>query len=121
MVDYFQAGLDLVSSPVADSTRRAILGTIAVTSATVTEIARPFPISVNAISKHLMVVVRAGLIRREIIERKLYCALEAPPLPQASAWLEHYGRFWELRLDKLEEFLVGKQQNSAATVLGDKT
>jgi len=55
------------------------------------------------------------------IERKLYCALEAPPLPQASAWLEHYGRFWELRLDKLEEFLVGKHQNSAATVLGDRT
>jgi DNA-binding transcriptional ArsR family regulator len=110
MVDHLQPELDLVFSAVADPIRRAILGTIATKPATVTEIARPFPVSLNAISKHLMVLERAGLIQREIIGREHYCALQAQPLRQANAWLEHYRRFWELRLDKLEEFLIRKQR-----------
>jgi DNA-binding transcriptional ArsR family regulator len=113
MVDHSRAELDLVFSAVADPIRRAILGTIANRPTTVSEIARPFPVSLNAISKHLRVLERSGLLRRQIIGREHYCALQAQPLRYATAWLEHYRQFWELRLDALEKFLIRKQHSAA--------
>lgn len=101
MVDRFDPGLSAVFAAVADPTRRAILAALAGKSSTVTEIAEPFSTSLNAISKHIRILERAGLIRREIIGREHHCSLEAKPLRGAMAWLEHYRRFWEIRLDLL--------------------
>jgi DNA-binding transcriptional ArsR family regulator len=112
MVEY-SAGpgkLDLVFAAVSDPTRRAILAQLRRKPSTVTELARPFPVSLNAVSKHVMVLERAGLIRREIRGREHHCALVAKPLQEATEWLQHYRRFWEVRLDALEEFIVSKKK-----------
>jgi DNA-binding transcriptional ArsR family regulator len=107
MVEYRQ-DLDAVFAAVADPTRRAILATLAQSPATVTEIARPFPVSLNAISKHLMVLERAGLIRRKVIGREHHCSIEPKRLRQAAAWFDHYRVFWEERLEALERHLVAR-------------
>ena len=109
MVEYMQAArLDNVFSALADPTRRAILQALARRPATINEIAEPFPVSLNAVSKHVMVLERAGLLRREIRGREHHCRIEAHPLADANAWLEHYRRFWELRLDALEVYVAQK-------------
>jgi DNA-binding transcriptional ArsR family regulator len=89
----------------ADPTRRAILGRLAEGEATVNELAEPFPISVQAISKHLKVLERAGLIRRGRTAQLRPSRLRAGPLGEASEWLEGYRRFWESGFDRLEERL----------------
>src|SRR5215471_10487247 len=101
MVEYSK-NLDAVFAAVSDPTRRAILAALARKSATVTEIARPFPVSLNAISKHLIVLERAGLVRRQVIGREHHCSFDPRPLREAAAWFEHYRRFWGDRLDSLE-------------------
>jgi len=107
MVEY-RRDLDAVFAAVADPTRRAILATLTRKPATVTEIARPFPVSLNAISKHLMVLERAGLIRRKVIGREHHCSIEPKRLRQAAAWFDYYRIFWEERLDALEHHLVAR-------------
>ena len=89
MVEYSSVTLNAVFHALADPTRRAILQTLRRAPATVTEIARPFPVSLNAISKHIVVLERAGLINRVIQGQKHRCHLAAGPLQQATAWLEH--------------------------------
>ena len=108
MVEYIQASLNRVFSAVADPTRRAILRALANNPATVTEIAKPFPVSLNAVSKHVMVLERAGLIRREIQGRQHLCTLDPRPLRDATAWLDHYRQFWDMRLDALERYVARK-------------
>jgi DNA-binding transcriptional ArsR family regulator len=108
MVEYSPAALDRVFSAVSDATRRAILETLAKKPATITEIATPFPVSLNAVSKHVMVLERAGLIRREIHGREHLCWLEPQPLREATAWLDHYRQFWNVRLDALEKYVAQK-------------
>src|SRR6516225_10747215 len=109
MVEHSQASeLDLVFSALSDPTRRAILRTLALRPATINEIARPFPVSLNAISKHVMVLERAGLVRREIKGREHHCWIEPRPLRDANTWLEHYRQFWGQRLDDLEPY-VGRK------------
>jgi DNA-binding transcriptional ArsR family regulator len=110
MVERENAALDRVFLAVADPTRRAILAALSHGPATVTKIARPFPVSLNAISKHVKTLERAGLIRREVIGREHYCSLRATPLRQARAWLDHYREFWEVRLDALERHLLGRRK-----------
>lgn len=105
MVEYQSATLDHVFAAMADPTRREILATLARKPATIGEIARPFKISLNAVSKHIKTLERAGLIRRQVIGRKHYCHLEPRPLRQARAWLEHHRAFWESRLDALERHI----------------
>ena len=105
---YSSAELDRVFSALADPTRRAILSALSRRSATINEIARPFPVSLNAISKHVMVLERAGLVRREIKGREHHCWIEPRPLRHANTWLEHYRQFWEQRLDALERY-VGRK------------
>jgi len=109
MVEYQSGELDRVFRAVADPTRRAILQKLRAGPAKVTEIASPFGVSLNAVSKHLFVLERAGLIERNIRGREHYCHLLAGPLEQAAAWLNHYREFWELRLDALEEHLGAKR------------
>ena len=113
MVEYQTQALDRVFAAVADPTRRAILDVLARGPATVTEIAHPFPVSLNAISKHIKTLERAGLIRREVVGREHYCHLEPRPLRRASAWLEHQRAFWEDRLDALERHVVARRKRDA--------
>jgi DNA-binding transcriptional ArsR family regulator len=109
MVEYSQpAELDSVFSALADPTRRAILRALTERTATINEIARPFAISLNAISKHVMVLERAGLVHREIKGREHHCWIDPRPLGEANAWLEHYRQFWEQRLDALQVYVARK-------------
>ena len=113
MVEYQQTtGLDRVFSALADPTRRAILRALTQSPSTITEIARPFPISFNAVSKHVMVLERAGLVHREIKGREHYCWIDPDPLAEANLWLEHYRRFWEQRLDALQVYVAHKFKSS---------
>jgi DNA-binding transcriptional ArsR family regulator len=91
----------------ADPTRRAILGRLAEGEATVNELAEPFPVSLQAISKHLKVLERAGLITRGRTKQLRPSRLQAKPLEEADAWLEDYRRFWEGGFDRMQERLNG--------------
>ena len=113
MVEYSRsAELDRVFSALADPTRRAILRRLTHRPATINEIAEPFRVSLNAISKHLKALERAGLLRREIRGREHHCWIEPRPLRQADEWLEYYRQFWEQRMDALEAYVVRKYQAS---------
>jgi DNA-binding transcriptional ArsR family regulator len=89
----------------ADPTRRAILARLASGQRSVTELARPFDMTLPAISKHLKVLERAGLIARGRAAQWRPCRLEAAPLKDAADWIEHYRRFWEESFDRLDEYL----------------
>ena len=89
-------------SALADPTRRAILGRLAEGEATVNELAKPFPISVQAVSKHLKVLERAGLITRGRTAQLRPSRLEGAPLAEAAEWLQRYRRFWGAAFDRLE-------------------
>lgn len=97
--------LDRTFSALADPTRRAILRRLAAGEATVQELAKPFPISQPAISKHLKVLERAGLITRGRRAQWRPAELRAETLGDAADWLEQYRRLWEGRLDRLDEYL----------------
>src|SRR6202049_426321 len=90
----------------ADPTRRAILARLASGEASVTELAEPFEMSMPAISKHLKVLERAGLIARGREAQWRPCRLEAAPLKDVAGWLEHYRRFWEQSFERLDEYLL---------------
>src|SRR5438445_6882123 len=97
--------LSTTFAALADPTRRAILARLASGVASVTELGEPFAMSLPAISKHLKVLERAGLIARGREAQWRPCRLEARPLKRAADWLEHYRRFWEKSLDRLERYL----------------
>ena len=94
----------------ADPTRRAILARLASGEASVSDLAKPFAISQPAISKHLKVLERAGLITRSREAQYRPCRLEPQALKRVDEWLEEYRRLWEARLDRLEEYLSKLQQ-----------
>ena len=96
----------------ADPTRRAILGRLAEGEATVGELAEPFPISSQAVSKHLKVLEAAGLITRGRTAQLRPSRLQAAPLQDAVDWLETYRRFWEDGFDRLEERLRATEQGA---------
>jgi DNA-binding transcriptional ArsR family regulator len=100
------SGLDETFSALADPTRRKILVSLAGEDRTVGELAKPFDMSLPAISKHLSVLERAGLITREREGRVRRCHLEREPLSDALEWIAEYGRFWEESLDSLERLLA---------------
>jgi DNA-binding transcriptional ArsR family regulator len=97
----------------ADPTRRAILARLALGEAPVTELAKPFDMSMPAISKHLKVLERAGLIARSREAQRRPCRIEAGRLKEVSEWVEHYRRFWEQSLDRLDEYLQELQSKEA--------
>ncbi|WP_328678256.1 metalloregulator ArsR/SmtB family transcription factor [Streptomyces sp. NBC_00322] len=94
----------------ADPTRRAILARLADGAATVNELAEPFDISLQAISKHLKVLERAGLITRGRDAQYRPCQLRAGPLKDVTAWLERYRSFWEESFGQLDEYLIDLQE-----------
>jgi DNA-binding transcriptional ArsR family regulator len=93
-------------SALADPTRRAILARLASGEATVGELAEPFAMSLPAVSKHLKVLERAGLISRGREAQWRPCRLESAPLRDAADWIEDYRRFWEESFDRLDEYLA---------------
>lgn len=97
--------LDAVFAALADSTRRAILARLATGEASVTELAKPFDMSLPAISKHLKVLERAGLISRGRDAQWRPCSLSAGPLKDVADWVGHYRKFWEESFDRLDEYL----------------
>ena len=97
--------LDRVFSALADPTRRAMLARLASGEATVTELAAPFDISLPAISKHLKVLERAGLIVRGRERQWRPARLDATPLRDVAEWAERYRRFWEESYDRLDQYL----------------
>ena len=109
MVEY-QNDLDETFAALSDATRRAILRRLGTGPARVTEIARSFPVSLNAVSKHLMVLERAGLIAREVQGRERVCRLQPGSLHDASLWLDEMRASWEQRLDALEEHVAAKRR-----------
>ena len=97
--------LSTTYAALADPTRRAIMARLAAGEATVGELAEPFPMSLPAVSKHLKVLERAGLIARGRKAQWRPCRLEAGPLRDAAQWLDHYRRFWDDSFDRLDEYL----------------
>jgi DNA-binding transcriptional ArsR family regulator len=97
--------LSTTFAALADPTRRAILARLASGEASVTELAEPFQMSMPAVSKHLKVLERAGLIARGREAQWRPCRLEAAPLKDVDHWMQHYRRFWEQSLDRLGDYL----------------
>jgi DNA-binding transcriptional ArsR family regulator len=97
--------LSTTFAALADPTRRAILARLAAGECSVTELAKPFAMSLPGVSKHLRVLERAGLIRQGREAQWRPCRLEAGPLKQVSEWAESYRHIWEKRLDRLENYL----------------
>ncbi len=96
--------LDLTFGALSDATRRAILDRLVSGDQTVGQLARPFSISRPAISKHLRVLERAGLVQRTKDGRISRCALDAQPMREASEWVDHYRDYWNRQLDQLHDY-----------------
>ena len=97
--------LSATFAALADPTRRAILSRLASGEISVTQLAEPFEMSMPAISKHLKVLERAGLIARGREAQRRPCRLEAAPLKDISEWVDHYRQFWEQSFDRLDDYL----------------
>jgi DNA-binding transcriptional ArsR family regulator len=111
-------GLTITFAALADPTRREILARLSNGETSVTELARPFAMSLPAISKHLKVLERAGLIARGRSAQWRPCRLAASPLKDVADWLEVYRRFWEDSFDRLETYLA--DQKSTGEIDGDR-
>lgn len=109
MVNQNSITLDKTFAALADPTRRAILSRLTQGTATVTELAEPFAMSLPAVSKHLTVLERAGLLTRQRQGRTHYLTLNATPLREAAHWIRVYEQFWEGQLEALANFLEGEE------------
>lgn len=107
--------LDSTFAALADPTRRAIVARLARGDVSVGELARPFNVSLPAVSKHLRVLERAGLLTQDRQGRVRRCRLRAAPMREAGRWIERYRRFWTEQLDALAEFVEQAQPGEART------
>jgi DNA-binding transcriptional ArsR family regulator len=105
MVEFNSKLLDRTFGALADPTRRRILAQLAKGEECVTDLARPHAMSLAAVSKHLIVLEKAGLVRRRRNGRVHSMALEAKPMREARAWIDRYRKFWEGNLDEFEKYL----------------
>jgi DNA-binding transcriptional ArsR family regulator len=113
-VNISRMDLDDTLVALADGTRRHILQRLAAGDARVTEIAAPFDISLNSVSKHIRILERAGLVRRRIAGRDHFLSLDPAPLDAAAAWMQRERAAWAIRLDKLEAALRAEDAIEAA-------
>lgn len=97
--------IDETLTALADPTRRAILAQLAQGEARVTDVARPFAISLNSVSKHIRMLERARLVRRRVEGREHFLALDPAPLDEAAAWIDEQRKLWSWRLGELEKAL----------------
>jgi DNA-binding transcriptional ArsR family regulator len=104
--------LDCVLAAVCDPTRRAIIDRLAKGPARVTDVAEPLPMSLAAVSKHVQVLERAGLVRRSRQGREYVLSLDARPLREVARWANRYERYWTERVDRLEAFFKEKRRQS---------
>jgi len=102
--------LDTVLAAIADPTRRAIIDRLTRGPARVTDVAAPFDMSLNAVSKHIKVLEGAGLVRRVRAGREHTLELDAEPLEQVKTWVLRYEQFWSERLDRLEAFFAQQEK-----------
>ena len=109
MVNYKTLPLDKTFAALSDPTRRAILSRLAQGTATAGELAAPFDISFPAISKHLKVLEKAGLLTRQKEGRIQHCTLNVGPLKEAATWITLYEQFWEGQMDALADFIEKSQ------------
>lgn len=105
MVEYKASDLDRIFAALGDPIRRDLLRRLCIAPATVSELAAPQAVSLNAVSKHLKVLEKAGLIRRQIKGRVHHVYLNAGPLAVAEEWVNQYRQFWNAQLDSLEDWL----------------
>ena len=112
--------LSATFAALADPTRRAILSRLSRGEASVTELAKPFDVSLPGISKHLKVLERAGLVARGRNAQWRPCRLEARPLKDVADWVDHYRRFWEESFDRLDEYLKEMKAAEAAAAKDKK-
>jgi DNA-binding transcriptional ArsR family regulator len=110
MVEYHSKLLDRTFGALADPTRRRILAQLAKGEECVTNLARPYAISLAAVSKHLIVLENAGLVKRRRRGRVHSLRLEAKPMREAQEWIDRYREFWEGNLDRFEEYLNNLQK-----------
>ena len=106
--------LDDTLVALADETRRSILQRLSAGDARVTEVAAPYDISLNSVSKHIRILERAGLVRRRIAGRDHFLSLDPKPLDEAAAWMAKTRAFWSTRLDRLEAVLRAEDAIEAA-------
>jgi DNA-binding transcriptional ArsR family regulator len=104
--------LNTVIVAISDPTRRAIVGRLARGPARISDVAAPFSMSLTGVCKHVRVLERAGLVRRTHRGRENTLELSAEPLREVARWVSQYERFWNARLDRLEEFFAAKQEKS---------
>jgi len=107
--------LNTTFAALADPTRRAILARLTSGDATVLELAEPFDMSLPAISKHLKVLERAGLISRGRDAQRRPCRIQGAPLKEATEWLDQYRRFWEGSFDRLDDYLKEMKRKKEKT------
>jgi DNA-binding transcriptional ArsR family regulator len=107
--------LNTTFAALADPTRRAILARLTSGDATVLELAEPFDMSLPAISKHLKVLERAGLISRGRDAQRRPCRIQAAPLKEATEWIDQYRRFWEGSFDRLDDYLKEMKRKKEKT------
>ena len=118
MVDRKNPQLNDTYQALADPTRRAILARLVQGEVRVTDLAEPFNMSLNAVSKHIRSLERAGLVRREVRGREHYLMVDPAPLREAADWLNTYQQSWQQRLDRLEAYL--RRQKEAQHTRGSK-
>ncbi len=121
MVKQTPGSLDRVFQALADPTRRAILERLAASPGTVTELSEPFQLSLAAVSKHLRRLERAGLVEREVVGREHHMRLRPETLADAWDWLAFHERFWNERLDALEQVLGERRATRATNREEDRT
>src|SRR5580704_832191 len=115
MVSQVHPNLDGVFRALGDPTRRAMLRSLAAGEQNIGELAAPFRMSFAAVSKHVRVLERAGLVRRRIHGRSHICRLDTAPLKAANEWLRFYERYWTDKLDALDALLKAEDLNPATT------
>ncbi len=108
------SNLDLAFAALSDPTRRRIVARLTRGEIRVTDLAQPFAMSLNAVSKHVKMLERAGLVRRTRAGREHWLRLHAQPLRQVQEWVSQYERFWNRRLDALGEFLSQQKESHDA-------
>ena len=111
MVNYREQRLNHIFSALSDPTRRAMLKRLGNQSMSVADLAEPFDMTKSAITKHLKVLEKAGLLNRSIVGRIHYCSLEPKPLLQATKWMKFYESFWNEKFNALEKFLSEDDKN----------
>jgi DNA-binding transcriptional ArsR family regulator len=112
--------LSATFAALADPTRRAILARLASGQASVTELAQPFDVTLPAITKHLKVLERAGLVERSREAQWRPCRLQPQPLREVAAWVQPYRAMWEQRLDRLEDYLRKLHSADATPIVATK-